>query len=73
MNEPPKIPAITQIISDGYGPELLSTVVESLRWMAVSMRTDGLISDREEAAIVNLLLLEEALLKDCYGIDLSKP
>lgn len=67
-----KIPAITQLIRDGYGKGMLATVIESLRWMAVSMKTEGTISEYEEATILNLLLLEEAVLKDCYGIDLHE-
>ena len=66
-----KVPAITQLISDGYGKGMLSTVIESLRWMAISMKAEGCISDYQEASILNLLMLEEALLKDCYGIDLN--
>lgn len=71
MNEPPKILAITQIIKDGYGEGMLATVIESLRWMATSMAHNGTITDYEEAAILNLLMLEEAILKDCYGIDIN--
>lgn len=70
--ETPKIPAITQIIADGYGKDMLPTIIDTLRWMATSMRSDGIISDREEANILNLLMLEEAILKDCYGIDVNK-
>ena len=65
-----KIPAITQLIRDGYGKGMLATVIESLRCMAISMKAEGTISDYEEASILNLLLLEEAVLKDCYGIDI---
>lgn len=64
-----KIPAITQLIMDGYGKGMLATVIESLRWMAISMKAEGTISEYYEATILNLLLLEEAVLKDCYGID----
>lgn len=71
METSPKIPAITQIIKDGYGAGMLSTTIESLRWMATSMAKDNIISDYEEACILNLLMLEEAILKDCYGIDLN--
>lgn len=72
MNAPIKIPAITQIIKDGYGEGMLSTVIESLRCIAISMKAEGQISDYQEAGIQNLLMLEEAILKDCYGIDLKK-
>lgn len=68
----PEIPAITKIIADGYGKDMLSTVIEALRWMATSMRADNIITDREEANILNLLMLEEAVLKDCYGIDVHE-
>ena len=67
-----KIPAITQLIRDGYGKGMLATVIESLRWMAVAMKEEGSISEHEEASILNLLLLEEAVLKDCYGIELNE-
>lgn len=67
-----KIPAITQLIMDGYGKGLLATVIESLRWMAISMREEGSITEYQEASILNLLLLEEAVLKDCYDIDLNE-
>lgn len=70
METAPKIPALTQLISDGYGDGMLGTVIESLRWMAMSMAKDDIISDYEEACILNLLMLEKAILKDCYGIDL---
>ena len=72
MEAPRNIPAITQLIRDGYGKGMLATVIESLRWMAISMHSEGTISDYEEASILNLLMLEEAVLKDCYGIDLSE-
>lgn len=72
MEIPKEIPAITQIIKDGYGTGLLATVIESLKWMAISMREEGTISNYEEACILNLLMLEEAVLKDCYGIDLQE-
>lgn len=72
MEAPLKIPAITQIIADGYGEGMLAAVIESLQWMATSMRANGIISKYEEAGILNLLMLEEAILKDCYNIDLSK-
>lgn len=49
---------------------MLATVIESLRWMAISMKAEGTISGYEEAGILNLLMLQEAVLKDCYGIDL---
>lgn len=68
----PEIPTITKIIADGYGKDMLSTVIEALRWMATSMRADNIITDREEADILNLLMLEEAILKDCYGIDVHE-
>lgn len=71
MESAPKIPAVTQLIRDGYGPGVLSSVVESLRWMAASLRNAGAITAFDEAAILNLLMLEEAVLKDCYGIDLN--
>lgn len=70
MKTPKEIPAITKLITDGYGECLLATIIESLRWMAISLKADGNISDYEEANILNLLMLEEAILKDCYGIDL---
>lgn len=72
MRTTPKIPAITELIADGYGEGMLSVVIESLRWMAASMRAEGTISAYEEACILNLLLLEEAVLKDCYGIDINE-
>ena len=72
METSPKIPAITQIIADGYGIDILSTIVQTLRWMATSMRADNIITDNEEANIFNLLMLLEAILKDCYGIDLNE-
>lgn len=65
-----KIPALTKLIQDGYGKGMLATVIESLRWMAISMKAEGTISGYEEAGILNLLMLQEAVLKDCYGIDL---
>lgn len=65
-----KIPAITKLIQDGYGKGMLATVIESLRWMAISMKAEGTISGYEEAGILNLLMLQEAVLKDCYCIDL---
>ncbi len=71
MNAPEKIPAITQLIADGYGRGMLATVIGSLRWMAISLKSDGSISDQEEADILNLLMLEEAVLKDCFGIDIN--
>ena len=64
------IPAITQLIKDGYGKGMLATVIESLRCMAISMKAEGTISAYMEAGILNLLMLEEAVLKDCYGIDI---
>lgn len=67
-----KIPAITELIEDGYGKEMLRTILQTLRWMAISMASESTISRNEEADILNLLMLEEALLKDCYGIDLYK-
>ena len=70
--ETPKIPAITQIIKDGYMHGMLRTVMETLRWKATSLKSDGLISTSEEADILNLLMLEEAILKDCFGIDLNE-
>ncbi len=72
MDTAEKIPAITQLIKDGYGKGMLPTVIESLRWMAMSMNAEGTISDYQAAGILNLLMLEEAVLKDCYGIDLSE-
>ncbi len=72
MENPPRIPAITQLIEDGYGEGMLSTIIESLRWMAMSMASNHAISKYDEANILNLLMLEEAILKDCYGIDLTK-
>ncbi len=71
MSESKEIPAITQIIEDGYMPGMLRTVIEALRWKASSLNSDGLISDSEEADILNLLMLEEAILKDCFGIDIN--
>lgn len=65
-----KIPALTKLIQDGYGKGMLATVIESLRWMAISMKAEDTISGYEEAGILNLLMLQEAVLKDCYGIDL---
>ncbi|WP_290389857.1 hypothetical protein [uncultured Duncaniella sp.] len=70
--ETPKIPAITQIIKDGYMPGMLRTVIEALRWKATSLKSDGLISMSEEADILNMLMLEEAILKDCFGIDVNE-
>lgn len=67
-----KLPAITTLIADGYGECMLPTVIESMRSMATSMRADGCISDFQEACILNLLMLEEAILKDCYGIDINE-
>ena len=72
MEAPAKIPAITQLITEGYGPGMLTTVIESLRWMAMSLRQTGNISESDEANILNLLMLEEAVLKDCFGIDLNE-
>lgn len=72
METVPKIPAITQLIADGYGQGMLGTVIESLRWMAASMKADGSISGYQEASILNLLMLEEAILRDCYGIDINE-
>lgn len=72
MKTTPKIPAITELIADGYGQGMLGTVIEALRWMATSMKADGVISDSDEARILNLLMLEEAILKDCYGIDVDE-
>lgn len=71
METPPKIPAITQLISDGYGAGMLGMVIESLRWMATHMARNEIISGYDEACILNLLMLEEAILKDCYGIDIA--
>ena len=71
MNASVKTPAITQIIKDGYMPSMLRTVIEALRWKATSMKFDGLISDSEEADILNMLLLEEAILKDCFDVDIN--
>lgn len=68
----PNRKAITQLIKDGYGKGMLPTVIESLRWMAMSMNAEGTISDYQAAGILNLQMLEEAVLKDCYGIDLSE-
>lgn len=70
MESSPKIHAVAQLIEDGYGAGMLSTTIESLRWMAMSMASDQIITKYEEANILNLLMLEEAILKDCYGIDL---
>jgi hypothetical protein len=72
METTPKIPAITQLIADGYGKGMLGTVIETMRWMAASMKADGVISDSDEARILNLLMLEEAILKDCYSIDINE-
>lgn len=72
MDAPTKIPAITRLITEGYGPGMLATVIESLRWMAMSLRQTGNLSESDEANILNLLLLEEAVLKDCFGIDLNE-
>ncbi len=72
METAPKIPAITQLIKDGYGDGLLATTIESLRWMATAMASNKIITEYEEANILNLLMLEEAILKDCYGIDLTE-
>lgn len=72
MDASPKIPAITKIIADGYGDGMLATIIESLRWMAMSMSSNHVITKYEEANILNLLMLEEAILKDCYGIDLAE-
>lgn len=71
MNAPAKIPAITRIIEDGYMPGMLRTVIETLRWKASSLKSDGLISRSEEADILNMLMLEEAILKDCFDIDIN--
>lgn len=70
METSPKIHAVAQLIKDGYGAGMLSTTIESLRWMAMSMASNHIITEYEEANILNLLMLEEAILKDCYGIDL---
>lgn len=67
-----KIPAITELIESGYGQGMLGTIIESLRWLAISMKADGYISDTTEAHILNLLMLEEAVLEDCFGIDIHK-
>lgn len=72
MNAPATVPAITRIIQDGYMPGMLRTVIEALRWKASSLKSSGLISDSEEADILNMLLLEEAILEDCFGIDINK-
>lgn len=72
MSNPSKIPAITQIIEDGYMPGILRTVIDALRWKASSLRSDGLISDSEEADILNILMLEVAILKDCFDIDVDR-
>lgn len=72
METEQKIQAITQLIKDGYGKGMLGTVIESLRCMATSMRADSYISDYQEAHMLNLLMLEEAILKDCYGIDVDE-
>ena len=50
---------------------MLRTVREALRWKATSMKFDGLISDSEEADILNMLMLEEAILKDCFDVDIN--
>lgn len=71
MNAPAKIPAITRIIEGGYMPGMLRTVIETLRWKASSLKSDGLISRSEEADILNMLMLEEAILKDCFDIDIN--
>ncbi len=71
MNAPAKIPAITRIIEDGHMPGMLRTVIETLRWKASSLKSDGLISRSEEADILNMLMLEEAILKDCFDIDIN--
>ena len=47
MNAPAKIPAITRIIEDGHMPGMLRTVIETLRWKASSLKSDGLISRSE--------------------------
>lgn len=71
METAPKIPAIMQLIKDGYGEGMLATILETLKWMATAMASDSRITDSEAADILNLLMLEEALLKDCYGIDIT--
>ena len=52
-------------------PGMLRTVIETLRWKASSLKSDGLISRSEEADILNMLMLEEAILKDCFDIDIN--
>lgn len=71
MNEPVKISAITKLIEDGYMPGMLRTIIETLRWKASSLESEGLISQSEAADIWNLLMLEEAILKDCFKIDIN--
>lgn len=71
MNEASKIPAITHLIEDGYMPGMLRTIIETLRWKASSLEAENLISQSEAADIWNLLLLEEAILKDCFNIEIN--
>ena len=71
MKTAPEIPAITQLMEDGYMPGMLRTIIETLRWKASSLESDGLISQSESADIWNLLMLEVAILKDCFSIDID--
>jgi hypothetical protein len=67
--EKTKYAAIVGLLDDGYGPDLVNTLLDAVQQYGISLATDGSIGKRDEENLYNLIWLLKALLKDCFGVE----
>lgn len=65
-------PALTKLFTDGYGEDMMRTVTHAIEYFALSLSAPGnnVTTESDADNLVNLVWLQRAILKDCYGINL---
>lgn len=65
-------PTVMGLLEDGYGPELVQTLTDSIQRYARALGADGDCMCKDDADnLYNLVWLLKAILKDCCGVDVE--
>ena len=65
-----EFPAVMELFNQGYGPELVPALIESVTKYVVALGSQGDIATKEDADnIVMLNWLLRAILKDCTNLE----
>ena len=72
MDKKNTFPTVMGLFEDGYGPEFVQTLTDSIQRYARALAADGDCMYKDDADnLYNLVWLLKAILKDCCGVDVE--